>query len=115
MLIDGIAVSVRNPAGRERLVFLNPGACSTAVWRALVPSFAGTYEVVTLDYPGFGDSVPRTLGSIDELTDIVADALQTLPPKPTHLIGCSIGSWIAQRIATFMAPHDFGATPIVAF
>ncbi|MBE1555424.1 alpha/beta fold hydrolase [Sporosarcina limicola] len=89
-----------NAGNPERIIFFNPLASDFTVWKSMVNFFKEDYEVVLIDYPGYGLSPYEPIQSLEWLSDKILSQLQTLDLKPTHLIGYSFGSWIAQRLAT---------------
>lgn len=59
------------------------------------------YQFIVPDLPGFGESSPMTARShtIDGYVDMVAELIKQLSLKPTVVIGHSMGSIIAGRLA----------------
>ncbi len=82
----------------ERIVLLNPLASSSGVWKLFISVLSSNHEVVTIDYPGYGESEYFPLDSISDLASIVSDTLESLPHKSTHIVGFSFGSWVAQQL-----------------
>jgi len=82
-----------------RVILLNSMASNARIWKATAAALGAHHEVVTLDYPGCGKSPVQKLLSIQDLTECVSAALATLPEKPSHLVGYSLGAWVAARLA----------------
>lgn len=61
---------------------------------------AERYEVIAPDHPGFGSSDdPEWLDSIGDLAYFYADFIDALELRDVHLVGHSIGGWIALQLA----------------
>jgi pimeloyl-ACP methyl ester carboxylesterase len=61
---------------------------------------AERYEVIAPDHPGFGNSDdPEWLDSISDLAYFYADFIEALGLRGVHLVGHSIGGWIALQLA----------------
>ncbi|MDQ4033850.1 MAG: alpha/beta hydrolase [Actinomycetota bacterium] len=71
-------------------------------WDPVVGALAGERDVVTVDFPGFGqspplpDSVPHTL---DSLVDVLADFFNRLGLDRPHVGGNSMGGLVALALA----------------
>lgn len=83
----------------QRVVLFNPLGSVSAVWRPLIRALEPRFEVVTFEYPGFGGAPFQPFQTIEDLAGRIACALAELPARPTHLIGASFGSWVAQQVA----------------
>jgi pimeloyl-ACP methyl ester carboxylesterase len=83
----------------ERVVLIGPMASSTQAWRPVADALQTRFEVVAVEYPGCGGAPFSPLGSVASLASRVRASVAALPPKPTHLVGYSFGSWVAQQIA----------------
>lgn len=81
----------------QRVLFLNPLGCSSSVWLSSLKTF-DDYEVVLIDYPGFGKSEFLPVNSVEDLSVQISESINRLPQKPLHLIGYSFGSWVAQNL-----------------
>jgi pimeloyl-ACP methyl ester carboxylesterase len=71
-------------------------------WLPVLDDLAHQYDVVALDLPGFGDSPPppASVGvTLDGLVDAVEKAMDELGWQKAHLVGNSLGGWIAFELA----------------
>ena len=62
---------------------------------------AQTYEIIAPAHPGFADGV-ASLEAIDSIEDMVfhyMDLIETLELERVHLVGHSLGGWIAAELA----------------
>jgi pimeloyl-ACP methyl ester carboxylesterase len=84
------------------LVLLHGLGCSRRQWNAVVPALAADFDVLAVDLPGSGDSPPLAAGveaTPAVLADVVADLLDALGVGPAHLVGNSLGGWVALELA----------------
>ena len=69
-------------------------------WAENLPAFAATYQVIAIDFPGFGDSdKPEVKYSIDWLTDIVESFIREKKLEGVIIIGHSMGGLVALDLA----------------
>lgn len=85
------------------LVLLHGIGLSRRTWDPVIPSLARNFDVIAVDLPGFGESkplpahiepVPATLAMA------VAELLDDLGVAQTHLVGNSLGGWVALELAS---------------
>ena len=97
--VRGVGLSVRRSGRGERVLFLH-GAGGAAVWFPFFQALVERYELIVPEHPGFGRSDdPGWLRSIPDLAMFYLDALEALDLGPVHLIGNSLGGWIAAELA----------------
>lgn len=79
------------------MVMLHPFPFDGRAWTDNVQAIIDAgHRVITLDYPGFGDSPPAPAPlSIPELAAVVADLLDTLRIDAAALVGLSMGGYVA--------------------
>jgi pimeloyl-ACP methyl ester carboxylesterase len=87
-------------SGPARAVLLGPMAASALVWRRLLSALRSDLEVLTVEFPGCGDTPFQAVASIHDLVDAVVGQIGRLEEKPLHLVGYSLGSWVAQGVAS---------------
>lgn len=86
----------------EPLVLLHGLGSSRAAWQPVVPALAKRFDVVAVDLPGFGASASLPHGiepSPAELAAAVAAKLTELGIDRPHLVGNSLGGWVAMELA----------------
>lgn len=86
----------------EPLVLLHGLGSSRAAWAAIVPALADRFDVIAVDLPGFGTSAPLPADvepSPAELAAAVAGTLEALAIDRPHLVGNSLGGWVAMEMA----------------
>lgn len=82
------------------LVFLH-GDTGLLFAGPFLEALSSRYEVIAPVLPGWaGSERPRHLGTVDDLSYVVLDLLESLPTGPVHLVGASIGAWVAAEVAT---------------
>src|SRR3954471_17023486 len=115
---------VRRGSG-EPLVLLHPLGGSMVVWEPLLDGLAAERDVVALDMPGFGSSSSLANGgdpTPQGLAGGVRAFLDSLDIGTAHLVGNSLGAWVAIELAragrarsvTGLAPAGFWSRPLGA-
>src|ERR1044071_1579546 len=81
------------------VVFLH-GAGGHTGWMAFLDELAGRFAVFAPEHPGFGRSDdPPWLDGIDDLAYFHLDLLKALGLDRVHLVGTSLGGWVAAEMA----------------
>lgn len=103
----------------EPLVLVHGLGSRWQVWDRMIPALAERFDVIAVDLPGFGGSqvLPRT--TVATLTDALADFLADEGIERPHLVGNSMGGYIAlalgarglARSVTAFSPIGFWDTP----
>lgn len=84
----------------DALVFVHGFLGGSAHWAAQARAFAGRYDVVTPDLPGFGENhAAPPLSSIEDYAGFVLDDLSARGVARFHLLGHSMGGMIVQEMA----------------
>lgn len=88
----------------ETLCYLH-GAGGLAKWRPFQEALSERFRVVAIEHPGFGESErPEWVSNMDDLSFFYLDILDALEIENTHLIGHSLGGWLAAEISA-RYPH----------
>jgi pimeloyl-ACP methyl ester carboxylesterase len=97
--VRDVSVRLMRDGKGEPLVFLH-GAGGWPSWGPFLDSLAGTYDVLVPEHPGFGlsDNSPW-IRNVADVAMYYLDFLDALAGPPVHLIGHSLGGWIAAEIA----------------
>jgi pimeloyl-ACP methyl ester carboxylesterase len=98
--MDSLAFS-RRGAG-PTLVLLHALGSSRASWDPVVPALAERFDVLAVDLPGFGDSGPVPPEAEPHpafLAATVAALLDELRIDRPHVVGNSLGGWVALELA----------------
>ena len=97
--VRGIAVRMLRDGKGEPLLFLH-GAGGSPPWLPLFEKLAERYEVLIPEHPGFGTSDnPPWIRNIADLAMYYLDFLDELGTAKVHLIGHSLGGWLAAELA----------------
>lgn len=97
--VDGVPTAYRRGGSGEPLVYLHGGG-GTREWNPLHQELAKRFDVIAPEHPGFGDT-PRGADQ-DTWGDYVLhyDAFfRALGLQDFHLVGTSLGSWLAANLA----------------
>jgi len=87
-------------AGRGPLVVFLHGAGGAPPWNAFFNTLAERCEVLVLEHPGFGKTPsPPSIRNVGDLAMYYLDVLDNLKTERAHLVGNSLGGWIAAELA----------------
>ena len=86
--------------GPAVLLLHGMGSAATA-WKPIIPSLAKHFKVIALDLPGHGRSAYSPMQSMDptSLAKLVVKNLTDIGISDFHIVGNSLGGWIALEIA----------------
>src|SRR5215470_10542621 len=97
--VRGCNVGLMRGGAGQPLVILH-GASGAGTWLPFMRSLADSYDVIVPEHPGFGVSdTPDWLDTIHDLAYFYLDFLAALDLDRVHLVGVSLGGWIAAEIA----------------
>lgn len=99
--VQGVPTAYRRGGEGETLVYLHGGG-GTRAWNPIHRELAKRFDVIAPEHPGFGDT-PRSAES-DNWQDYILhyDAFfRALGLKDFHLVGTSLGSWLAANLAVY--------------
>jgi pimeloyl-ACP methyl ester carboxylesterase len=101
--INGCGLSYRRGGTevgkRAPLLYLH-GTDGLAEWPSILDQLAERFDVLAPDHPGFGASaVPAWLDDVSDLAYLYLDVLAKLDLSGVHLVGQSLGGWIALEMA----------------
>jgi pimeloyl-ACP methyl ester carboxylesterase len=89
------------------LVLLHGLGSARGAWDPVVPALAERFDVLAVDLPGFGGSAP-TPPSVEPhpaaLAAAVAGFLDGLGIPAPHIVGNSLGGWVALELAGICPP-----------
>jgi pimeloyl-ACP methyl ester carboxylesterase len=86
----------------EPLVLLHGIGSSRQIWDPVLPALSALFDVVAIDLPGFGESeqLPEQIEPMPAaLAGMVAALLDKLEITGPHLVGNSLGGWVALETA----------------
>ena len=98
--IGDVGVSLRRAGKGQPLLFLH-GADGYSQWLPFFDALAEQYELLVPEHPGFGASDdPPLIRSVPDMAMFYLDLLETLDLRNLHIVGHSLGGWIAAEILT---------------
>jgi len=97
--IDGVAIKLHRVGQGVPILFLH-GANGLPQWLPFFDALADGYEVLVPEHPGFGGSDdPPWIRNVGDLALFYLDFAEELGLTRFHLIGHSLGGWLAAEIA----------------
>ena len=97
--INGCKLSFARGGKGAPLVYLH-GTDGLAEWPSLLDTLAEQFDVIVPDHPGFGASeTPPWIDDVADLAYIYLDAVAKLGLSGIHVVGQSLGGWIALEMA----------------
>jgi pimeloyl-ACP methyl ester carboxylesterase len=110
--VDGLETAYRRKGSGPTVVYLH-GAGMTRIWLPFLEELSNAYDVVAPEHPGFGDTPrPGTLEGFDDLVLHYDAFFRALELDRIHLIGHSLGGWIAANLAVYF-PERFASLTFV--
>ena len=94
-------VALRRQGAGAPLVLLHALGSSSHAWNPILPALTERFEVITVDLPGFGRSpaLPSPVRPTPAaLAAAVAAALDEADIHDPHVVGNSIGGWVALEL-----------------
>jgi pimeloyl-ACP methyl ester carboxylesterase len=96
--VGGCRIQLTRAGAGEPLLYLH--GASGAAWLPFLQTLTARYDVIAPEHPGFGESdTPDWLDTIHDLAYFYLDVIEQLELDNVHLIGNSLGGWLAAEIA----------------
>jgi len=97
--VDGCKLNLRRGGSGEPLLYLHGSGGAPAVL-PFMEKLAERYDVLVPEHPGFGASdEPEWLENMHDLAYFYLDVLKSLDLRGVHLVGSSLGGWLALEMA----------------
>ena len=97
--VRGCNIKLMRGGSGPPLLFLH-GASGAGAWLPFMQSLASRFDVIVPQHPGFNDSdTPDWLDTIHDLAYFYLDFMEQLDLDRVHLVGASLGGWIAAELA----------------
>ncbi len=97
--VDGCTVEVMRGGKGAPLLFLH-GAGGAQMWLPFMDKLAERYDLIVPSHPGYDRSdTPDWLDNVSDLAYFYLDFIDKLKLSGVHLVGNSMGGWIAAEIA----------------
>jgi pimeloyl-ACP methyl ester carboxylesterase len=111
--VRGLRVAYRRKGTGPPTLFLH-GAGSTRMWLPFYERMSQAVDFIAPEHPGFGDTpAPDWLEGFDDLVLHYRDVLDTFELDRVHLVGLSLGGWIAADLAIFL-PERLKSLTLIA-
>jgi pimeloyl-ACP methyl ester carboxylesterase len=92
------SIKLHRAGAGPKLLFLH-GAGGLQQWLPFFDALADGYELLVPEHPGFGASDdPPWIRNVPDMAMFYLDLLETLALDQVHLVGHSLGGWIAAEI-----------------
>ncbi|MGC4395686.1 alpha/beta fold hydrolase [Hydrogenophaga crocea] len=111
-LFYSTGLAVRSTGTGPALVLLHGGSGSRTHWARNVPELASSFQVITLDLPGFGESArPSQEMPVSDYLAWVAHAVRlAVGEREFHLVGFSFGGAVAAGVSALLASNGRAPT-----
>jgi pimeloyl-ACP methyl ester carboxylesterase len=97
--INGCKLSFARAGTGQPLLYLH-GTDGLAEWPAILDALVERFDVIVPDHPGFGGSeVPAWIDDVSDVAYCYLDAIEALRLAGVHVVGQSLGGWIALEMA----------------
>jgi 3-oxoadipate enol-lactonase len=94
--VNDVELSYRDEGEGQAVVFLHAFPLNQSMWNQQVEEFSGTHRVITLDWPGFGNSgLSFADSTMPNFADVVAGLLDQLGIGAATICGLSMGGYAA--------------------
>jgi len=104
----------RYGSGEIKLVAVHGLGSASTAWDLVRPELSKHYELITLDLPGHGDAfmlANREMNPI-RISEIIVHELKEIGIEKFHLIGNSLGGWIALEMAAAFPENVLSVTGV---
>ncbi len=112
--INGCNLGLARGGKGAPLLYLH-GADGLGEWPVILDTLAERFDVIVPDHPGFGGSeAPAWIDDVSDVAYCYLDAIEALGLSGVHIIGQSLGGWIALEMAVRSAERLRSLTLISA-
>jgi pimeloyl-ACP methyl ester carboxylesterase len=99
--VGGLRVAYRRKGTGEPTLFLH-GAGFTRMWLPFHEALSGSVDLIAPEHPGYGETeMPDWLDGFEDLVIHYDELLDLLELDQVHLVGYSLGGWMAAEFASF--------------
>lgn len=104
----------RYGSGPIKLVAIHGLGSASSAWKLVLPEFSKRYEFITVDLPGHGDAFMMANLEMNpvRISEIIISELKAIGIDKFHLIGNSLGGWIALEMAAAYPEHVLSVTGV---
>ena len=99
--VGEVRVAYRRKGEGEPVLYLH-GNGFTRMWLPFQERIAESVDLIAPEHPGYGETeMPEWLGGMDDLALHYDELLEQLGLDTVHVVGYSLGGWIAAELAAF--------------
>jgi pimeloyl-ACP methyl ester carboxylesterase len=99
--VGGLRVAYRRSGEGPATLYLHGGGL-TRMWLPFYESLSESLDLIVPEHPGFGETeMPEWLDGFDDLVIHYDSLLDAFDLEPVHVVGYSLGGWIAAELAVF--------------
>jgi pimeloyl-ACP methyl ester carboxylesterase len=99
--VGGLDVAYRRRGEGEPVLYLH-AAGFTRMWLPVHEALSASVDLIAPEHPGFGETeMPDWLDGFDDLAIHYSELLDALGLDRVHVVGHSLGGWIAAEFAVF--------------
>jgi pimeloyl-ACP methyl ester carboxylesterase len=99
--VGDLRVAYRRKGTGEPTLFLH-GAGFTRMWLPFHEALSDSVDVIAPEHPGYGETeMPDWLDGFEDLVIHYDELLDQLDLEQVHLVGYSLGGWLAAEFASF--------------
>lgn len=99
--VGEVRVACRRKGEGEPVLYLH-GNGFTRMWLPFHDKLAESVDLIAPEHPGYGETeMPGWLGGFDDLVLHYDELLDVLELDTVHVVGYSLGGWIAAELAAF--------------
>jgi len=104
----------RYGSGPIKLVAIHGLGSASSAWKLVLPEFSKRYEFITVDLPGHGDAFMMANLEMNpvRISEIIISELKAIGIDKFHLIGNSLGGWIALEMTAAYPEHVLSVTGV---
>lgn len=110
--VNELDVAYRRKGSGEPVVYLH-GDGLTRLWLPMLETLSASVDVTAPEHPGYGDTPrPEWLQGFDDLVLFYDAFFEAMEFDQVHLVGHSIGGWLAAELAVFF-PRRFKSLTLI--
>jgi pimeloyl-ACP methyl ester carboxylesterase len=110
--VGGLRVAYRRKGDGPPTLYLH-GAGLTRMWLPFHERLSESVDVIAPEHPGYGETeMPEWLDGFDDLVIHYDALLEALELERVHLVGYSLGGWLAAELAVFY-PRRFESLTLI--
>ena len=110
--VSGLQVAYRRKGDGPATLYLH-GAGLTRMWLPFYESLSESLDLIAPEHPGYGETpMPEWLDAFDDLAIHYDSLLDALELERVHVVGYSLGGWVAAELAVFY-PHRLESLTLI--